>query len=69
MRLVPTLLKYLVLYCLLLVVWAKVADKVKVKKPKPPTGQPVTIVDDEYRAHFIKQGNYNSRNDFLSTSD
>lgn len=47
------------LYCLFLVVWAKVADKVRVKKPKPPTGQPVTIVDDEYRAHFIKQGKEN----------
>ena len=65
MRVLPIILKYWVLFCLLLVVWAKVAEKVKVTKPKPPTGPPVTIVDDEHRAHFIKQGNYQLRDHML----
>ena len=55
MKVIPSILQGLVLYCTLLIVWAKIAEKVKVTKPKPPTGLPVTIVDDEYRAHFIKQ--------------
>ena len=56
MKVIPTILQGLVLYCTLLIVWAKMAENVKVTKPKPTTGLPVTIVDDEYRAHFIKQG-------------
>ena len=56
MRVIPSIIRGWVLYCSFLLVWAKVAEKVKVTKPKPPTGLPVTIVTDEYRAHFIKQG-------------
>ena len=56
MKLLPTILQCWVGYCLFLVVWAKVVKKVQVRKPKPPSGPPVTIVDDEYWAHFIKQG-------------
>ena len=56
MKVIPTILRGWVLYCSFLLVWAKVAEKIKVTKPKPPTGLPVTIVTDEYQAHFIKQG-------------
>ena len=56
MKVIPTILRSWVIYCTFLMVWAKIAEKVKVTKPKPPTGPPVTIVDDEYQAHFVKQG-------------
>ena len=56
MKILPTILQCWIAYCLFLVVWAKVAEKVQAKKPRPPTGPPVNIVDNEYQAHFIEQG-------------
>ena len=56
-KVIPTMLRGLILYLLTLLVVAKVAQRVSVKAPTPPEGPEVEIEKDSFKAHFLKQGN------------